>query len=48
MDSVGRVFWGAQSEKQRLPAPKQPKSIEAPKSKIEPPKPSEMDDDIPF
>jgi hypothetical protein len=45
LDSVGRVFWGAQTEKQKqLPAPKQPK-LEPPKPKIDPPK---ADDDIPF
>jgi hypothetical protein len=51
LDAVGRVFWGAQSEKQKqLPVPKPPMPLEPPKPKIEPPKPSgsDMDDDIPF
>lgn len=51
LDAVGRVFWGAQTEKQKqLPAPKQPSSLEPPRPKIEPPKQSgsDMDDDIPF
>ncbi|MDA9529799.1 hypothetical protein [Bradyrhizobium sp. CCBAU 25338] len=48
-DAIGRVFWGAQTEKQKqLPAPTQRK-IEPPKPKIEEKKPpSNMDDDIPF
>jgi hypothetical protein len=49
LDAIARVFWGAQTEKQRqLPAPRQPKTIEPPKPRIEPRKPSDMDDDIPF
>jgi hypothetical protein len=51
LDAVGRVFWGAQTDKQKqLPAPKQPKHLEPPRPKIEPPKNSaqDMDDDIPF
>jgi hypothetical protein len=51
LDAIARVFWGAQTENQKqIPAPKQPKSIEPPRPKIEPPKPtnSDMDDDIPF
>jgi hypothetical protein len=49
LDAVARVFWGAQTERQKqLPAPKQPKPLEPPKPKIEARKPSEMDDDIPF
>jgi hypothetical protein len=44
LDAVARVFWNAQTEKQKqLPAPKQPR-LEPPKPKL--PKPS--DDDIPF
>jgi hypothetical protein len=49
LDAVARVFWGAQTERQKqLPLPKQPKTIEPPKPRIEPRKPSDMDDDIPF
>jgi hypothetical protein len=45
LGAVQRVFWGAQTEKQkRLPSPKSQKRIEPPK--IE--KKSSMDDDIPF
>jgi hypothetical protein len=48
LDAIGRLFWGAQSEKQKqLPAPKEKKRIEPPKPKIEKLK-AEMDDDIPF
>jgi hypothetical protein len=48
MDSVARVFYGAQTETQKqLPAPKRPKAIEPPKPKPAAPK-SAMDDDIPF
>jgi hypothetical protein len=48
LDAVARVFWGAQTEKQKqLGPPKQPK-LEPPKPKIEPPRNSDMDDDIPF
>lgn len=48
LDAIGRLFWGAQSEKQKqLPAPKEKKQIEPPKPKIEKPK-ADMDDDIPF
>jgi hypothetical protein len=45
LDAIARVFWGAQTEKQKqLPPPKEPKRIDPPK-----PKPKrEMDDDIPF
>jgi hypothetical protein len=36
LDSVGRVIWGAQTERQKqLPPPKQPKSIEPPKPKTD-------------
>jgi hypothetical protein len=49
LDAVARVFWGAQTERQKqLPAPKQPKTIEPPKPKIETRAPPDMDDDIPF
>lgn len=50
LDAIGRVFWGAQTEKQKqLPPPTRPKTIEPPRPKIEPRKPaSDMDDDIPF
>jgi hypothetical protein len=49
MDAIGRVFWGAQTEKQKqLPAPQLPKTIEPPKPRIAPRTPSDMDDDIPF
>ena len=51
LDAIARVFWGAQTEKQKqLPSPKQPKTIEPPRPKIDSSKPSrsEMDDDIPF
>jgi hypothetical protein len=48
LDAVGRVFWGAQTEKQKqLPPPNQPKKIEPPKPRVEQRKP-DMDDDIPF
>jgi hypothetical protein len=48
LDAVARVFWGAQTERQKqLPQLKQPK-LEPPKPKIDRPKPSDMDDDIPF
>lgn len=48
LDAVGRVFWGAQTERQKqLPPPKGPKTIEPPKPRIEPPK-SDLDDNIPF
>jgi len=49
LDAIGRVFWGAQTERQKqLPGPKDPKTLEPPK-----PKPSQGskpvdDDDIPF
>jgi hypothetical protein len=47
LGAVHRVFWGAQTEKQkRLPPPESPKRIEPPRPKIE--KKSSMDDDIPF
>jgi hypothetical protein len=49
MDAIGRVFWGAQTEKQKqLPAPQQPKTIEPPKPRAATRVPSDMDDDIPF
>ena len=51
LDAIARVFWGAQTEKQKqLPSPKQPKTIEPPRPKIGTAKAplSEMDDDIPF
>jgi hypothetical protein len=51
LDSIGRVLWGAQTEKQKqLPPPTSPKRIEPPRPKIEPRKrpSSDMDDDIPF
>jgi hypothetical protein len=48
LDAVARVFWGAQTERQkRLPQPKQSR-IEPPKPKIDPTKPSDIDDDNPF
>jgi hypothetical protein len=50
LDAIGRVFWGAQTDKQKeLPAPKQPR-LEPPRPKIGAPKPTkaDMDDDIPF
>jgi len=48
LDAVARVFWGAQTERQKqLPQPKQPK-LEPPKPKIDRPKRSDMEDDIPF
>jgi hypothetical protein len=48
LDAVARVFWGAQTERQKqLPRPKQPK-LEPPKPKIDRPNRSDMDDDIPF
>jgi hypothetical protein len=49
LDAIGRVFWGAQTERQKqLPGPRDPKTLEPPK-----PKPSQEskprdDDDIPF
>lgn len=46
LDSIARVFWGAQTEKQKqLPSPKAPKPLEPPRPKVETPTPS---DDIPF
>jgi hypothetical protein len=51
LDAIARVFWGAQTEKQKqLPSPNRPKTIEPPRPKTDPAKPprSEMDDDIPF
>lgn len=48
LESVQRVFWGAQTEKQKqLPPPDKPKSIEPPRPKIEK-RPAQLDDDIPF
>jgi hypothetical protein len=47
LDAVGRVFWGAQTEKQKqLPSPQEQKRIEPPKPKTG--RHSDMDDDIPF
>ncbi|MGT2502176.1 hypothetical protein ACVOMS_17620 [Bradyrhizobium guangxiense] len=47
LGAISRVFWGAQTEKQkRLPPPETQKQIEPPRPKIE--KKSPMDDDIPF
>jgi hypothetical protein len=47
LEAVSRVFWGAQTERQkRLPPPERPKQIEPPKPKIE--KRIQEDDDIPF
>jgi hypothetical protein len=49
LDAVGRLFYGAQTDKQKqLPPPRETKRIEPPRPKIEPPKRSDMDDDIPF
>ena len=49
LDAIGRLFYGAQTDKQKqLPPPKETKRIEPPRPKIEPPKRSDMDDDIPF
>jgi hypothetical protein len=50
LDSVGRLFWGAQTEKQKqLPPPQKPKTIEPPKPKLASPKSrSDSDDEIPF
>ncbi|HLZ02167.1 MAG TPA: hypothetical protein VKR55_08440 [Bradyrhizobium sp.] len=50
LDAVGRLFYGAQTERQKqLPPPKETKRIEPPRPTIEPPKKSpDMDDDIPF
>jgi hypothetical protein len=48
LDAVARVFWGAQTERQKqLPPPSRPR-IEPPKPKIDSRKSSDMDDDIPF
>jgi hypothetical protein len=48
LDAVARVFWGAQTERQKqLPPPKQPR-IEPPNPKIGRKPSSDMDDDIPF
>ena len=52
LDAVGRVFWGAKTEKpKQLPAPGKPKQIEAPKpEKLTSGKCSkgDMDDEVPF
>lgn len=48
LDSISRVFWGAQTEAQKqLPPPEKPKSIEPPKFTPREKKVS-FDDDIPF
>jgi hypothetical protein len=47
LDAVQRVFWGAQTEKQRqLPPPEQTKSIEPPRPVLV--RKSQPNDDIPF
>jgi hypothetical protein len=51
LDSIGRVMWGAQTDKQKELSPPAPtKRIEPPRPKVEPRKrpSSDMDDDIPF
>jgi hypothetical protein len=49
LDAIGRVFYGAQTEKQKqLPPAKEQKRIEPPRPKIEAPRRTDMDDDIRF
>ncbi|WP_029079823.1 hypothetical protein [Bradyrhizobium sp. th.b2] len=48
LDAIARVFWGAQTEKQKQLPPSKQARIEPPKPKIEAPKRTSMDDDIPF
>jgi hypothetical protein len=48
LDAIARVFWGAQTEKQKqIPAPPKQKRLEPPRDQKKSPPPAD-DDDIPF